>query len=105
MKAGQAIILTIALIIVGGFLSASFHTGLIAQWLVVISSLWVAIDSSKLQLKKYKTGIAYPPVILFIAVCLVWVIGFPWYLSVRYKIKNGLLPLKEPGVVTSVPTK
>ncbi len=24
-----------------------------------------------------------------------WIVGFPWYLSVRYKIKQGLVPLKE----------
>ena len=101
MKTWQAIIFTIALLFVGVFLSTLFRSGLVTWLLVLLSSLWAAIDSSKLQLKKYKTGIAYSPIVLFIAVAALWVIGFPWYLSVRYKIKNGSLPLKEVRVATA----
>ena len=65
-------------------------------WIVVLgSSLWAAIDSSKIQLKRYKSGVSYGPIVLFIACALLWIIGFPWYLSMRYKIKAGTAILKD----------
>jgi len=62
---------------------------------VLGTALWVAIDSSKIQLKRYKSGISYGPVVLFIACAMVWIVGFPWYLAMRYKIKTGTAILKD----------
>jgi len=63
--------------------------------MVLGTALWAAIDSSKLQLKRYKSGTSYGPVVLFFACALLWIVGFPWYLAMRYKTKIGTAVLKE----------
>ena len=63
--------------------------------MVLGTALWAAIDSSNIQLKRYKSGISYGPVVLFIACAMLWIVGFPWYLVMRYKIKQGKAVLKE----------
>ena len=64
-------------------------------FMVFITAVWAAIDSSKIHLKRYKSGISYQPVILFLGVLLLWVIAFPWYLIVRHKILTGTTVLKD----------
>jgi len=65
-------------------------------WIMLLgTSLWAAFDSSKIQLKRYKSGISYGPVVLFLGCALVWIVGFPWYLIMRYRIKTGAAVLKE----------
>lgn len=95
MKTPLAILFTVGLFVVCYAGSAFVHFDLV--WVMVLgTALWAAIDSSKLQLKRYKSGISYGPVVLFIACALLWIVGFPWYLSMRYKIKTGTAALKEP---------
>jgi len=65
--------------------------------MILLTAAWAAVDSQKLQLNLYKTGISYGPVVLFLAIALLWLIGFPWYLVVRDQIKAGTLPLKNPA--------
>ena len=66
------------------------------------SSLWVAIDSSKMQLKRYKSGVSYGPVALFIGCILLWLVAVPWYLWMRYQIESGRAVLKsETGNVAA----
>lgn len=94
MKTWQAILFTIALIIAANAVSVAVGFNLI--WpLVLLTSLWAAIDSRKIQLTRYKSGISYGPVVLFVACFMLWIVGFPWYLSMRYKIKNGSATLKD----------
>jgi hypothetical protein len=94
MKTLPAILFTIGLVVVCYVVSDLIHFGV--TWIMVLSTaLWSAIDSSKIHLQRYKSGIAYGPVVLFIGCALLWVIGFPWYLSMRYKIKNGTAILKD----------
>ena len=90
----------IAILFMLGCLAAciviSWLIGFDLTWIMVFgTALWVAIDSSKLQLKRYKSGISYGPVVLFFACAVIWIIAFPWYLSMRYKIKTGTATLKE----------
>ena len=61
---------------------------------VLLSALWAAWDSSKIDLPRYKTGIAYPPVVLFLLVGLLWIVGFPWYVYARQKVQRGELGMK-----------
>ena len=92
----KALTIAVALLTLTVLLNAFVHFNLV--WILVLgTTAWAAIDSAKLDLKKYKTGIAYGPVVLFIAVALAWIIGFPWYLVVRHQIKAGTLPLKQPA--------
>jgi hypothetical protein len=66
------------------------------QILILLSSIWAGIDSSKIELKKYKSGISYGPIVLTILCILLWIVAFPWYLVVRAKIKAGTAELKQP---------
>jgi len=59
------------------------------------TALWASLDSRKIQLKKYKSGISFGPVALLLFLTLFWYIGMPWYLHTRYRITNGLAELKD----------
>ncbi len=65
------------------------------ELVVLGTTIWAAIDSKKLEFKKYKSAISYGPVVMFLVIGFLWIIAFPWYLHVRYKIKNGLAELKS----------
>ena len=94
MKTWIAILFTIGLLAACIVLSALIRFDL--TWVMVLgTAIWVAIDSSKIHLKRYKSGISYGPVALFFACVLLWIIGFPWYLAMRYKIKAGTAILKD----------
>ncbi len=99
MKSYWAILFTLALLaatLVFSQLVGSHLVWIHVSILVFGTALWAAIDSSRLELKKYKSGISYGPVIVFVAISLLWIVGLPWYLAVRYKITHGLLELKQP---------
>ena len=68
---------------------------LLFQIFILLSSIWVGIDSSKIELKKYKSGISYGPIVLTILCLALWIVAFPWYLVVRTKIKDGKAELKQ----------
>jgi membrane protein YdbS with pleckstrin-like domain len=94
MKTWIAILFTIGLLAADIVISALIRFPL--TWFMVLgTALWAAIDSKKIQLKRYKSGISYGPVVLFIAIAFLWIIGFPWYLAMRYKIKTGTAVLKD----------
>jgi hypothetical protein len=97
MKTRGAVLLTIALSILASLLQLHIAGKDVPLLVFVIwgTAIWAAIDSSKIQLKCYKSGIACGPVVLFLGVLLLWVIAFPWYLAVRYKIKTGVAALKD----------
>src|SRR5215472_3581273 len=102
MKPWIAILFTLCLLAV--ILLASFLIPF-GGWLITLSTaLWAAIDSKKLQLKHYKSGISYGPTALFFGIALLWVVGFPWYLVMRYKIKTGTAVLKEASASCHVKT-
>jgi hypothetical protein len=73
-------------------------------WIMVLgTALWAAFDSTKIKLRRYKSGISYGPVVLFIACALLWIVGFPWYLAMRYKIQTGTAIVKPEFVQPSAP--
>jgi len=89
-----AILLTIAL--VGTCIVIYRLTGIDPSWIIVIgTAVWAAIDSRKIHLKRYESGISYGPVALFFGFALLWFIAFPWYLVVRHRIKTGTAILKD----------
>lgn len=63
--------------------------------MIIVSSIWVAKDSKKINLINYKSGISYSPIWLGILCFFLWIIAFPWYLIVRYKITHSLAKLKD----------
>ena len=96
MRPWLAVLITIVLFVASVFISRliNFDVTLI---MIVLTALWAAIDSAKLGLKRYISGISYGPVVLFIGVAMLWIVGFPWYLVVRHKIKTGAAVLKHGG--------
>jgi hypothetical protein len=94
MKTWQAILFSAGLLLITLFVSSLIHFDL-TLFMVGITALWAAIDSSKIQLRRYKSGISYGPVVLFIACALFWIVGFPWYLVMRHKIQTGSAELKD----------
>jgi hypothetical protein len=98
MRTSLAILLTI-----GIFAGCSLFSALIPLnpfvLVVVGTSVWAGIDSAMHQLRKYQSGISYGPVALGPLCAMFWMVGFPWYLSMRYKIRRGearLRPEFEP---------
>ena len=93
MKTPFAIAFAIALFVSCLVVSSIIRFDL--TWIMVLgTALWAAFDSSNVELKRYKSGISYGPVVLFFACALLWIVGFPWYLSMRHKIKTGTAVLK-----------
>jgi hypothetical protein len=54
-----------------------------------------AFDSMHINLRRYRTGISYGPVGLFVASALIWPLVLIWYFIVRVRIARGTMPLKE----------
>ena len=95
MKLWQAILLTLAIALVGAFLLPSDAIKLIP----FLSAFWAYIDAGNRDIKKYKTFFATNPGYVAIGMFLLWPIYFPWWLSFRYKIMHGQAPLKEESKV------
>ena len=97
MKWYWAILFTITLLLLTIGLSGIIEFDL-SLVMIPLSALFVAIDSKKISLVNYKSGISYRPIPLFFAVTFLWIAGLPWYLHVRYKIVNGIAELKDHNV-------
>ena len=103
MKTWIAILLTVGLIIACGWLVAVTDINLFVP-MIVGTSVWAGIDSSRLRMRRYQSGISYSPVVLGILCSMFWIVGFPWYLSMRHKILTGkarLRPEYEPWDMSS----
>jgi hypothetical protein len=94
MRWWLAILFTLFLLAVTSELS--LWLGSLPTFVTVIgTALWAAFDSSKIKLAQYKSAMPYKPVTVFLCVILLWIIAFPWYLAVRYRIKAGKAKLRE----------
>jgi NhaP-type Na+/H+ or K+/H+ antiporter len=89
------ILLTIWIPIACVVLATLIHFSSVMQIMILGTALWAAIDSSKIHLKRYKSGISYGPVVIFLCFLFLWIVAFPWYLIVRNKIKTGTAILKD----------
>ena len=97
MKAWLAILFTMALLATCYVVSALVYFDL--TWILIwVTSLWAGIDSSKLELNRYKLGVACRPMALFCLCALLWIFIFPWYLWARYQIKCGKADLKTEAI-------
>lgn len=97
MKTRDAILLTIALSLLGSMVGFDIagRTLYLISVVIVITAIWAAVDSSKIQFRRYQSGISCGPVVLFFGFLLLWVVAFPWYLSMRYRILAGTAVLKD----------
>jgi hypothetical protein len=84
-----------SLLLTLGFLVIGLYSPSPVMMIIVAgSAVWAAIDSQKIGLVKYKSGISYHPIVLLIGVLGIWIIAFPWYLIVRGQILSGRGVLK-----------
>ena len=67
-------------------LATLIHFSSVMQIMILGTALWAAIDSSKIQLKRYKSGISYGPVVIFLCFLFLWIVAFPWYLIDRKSV-------------------
>lgn len=107
MRVFTNILITIGLFILAMVVGAVFnavnppHPGdlnaiTVSVWLLVFASaIWASISSSNLEFRKYKTGLSYHPVTIFIVHLLLWIVAFPWFLTVRDNITDGSAELKD----------
>lgn len=54
-----------------------------------------AFDSMHIHLRRYKTGLSYGPVGLFVTGALIWPLILIWYFIIRVRIARGTMPLKD----------
>ena len=54
-----------------------------------------AFDSMHIRLRRFKTGLSYGPVGLFVVCALIWPIMIIWYFIVRVRIARGTMPLRD----------
>ena len=94
MPLPSAILFSVALMLCSGTLAVALDIPALPAFMVIGTALWVYFDARRLGLSRYRTGLLGPEVASLGCVG-VWIIAFPWYLSARHKILNGLLPLKE----------
>jgi hypothetical protein len=104
MKALFAILITVSLLTACYIVSALIYFDL--SWIFFgIISLWAGFDSKKIELNRYKLGIACKPIVLFCLCYLLWIFIFPWYLWARFKIKDGTAVLKDETLGTIGPVR
>ena len=93
----------VAIAVTAAFLGVSYLiTRAVQNWygsviMVAVTSLWVAWDSARVRVRQYKTQMANEPMMMLFMCFTLWILVFPWYLIIRQGIRQGFVPLKEPG--------
>ena len=90
-----AIPFALALAVLAAALSEPLNAPALPALMVIGTAVWAYFDGKKHNLGRYRTGLMNPEVVA-IGCILLWIVAFPWYLSTRYKIKTGQMPLKNP---------
>ena len=98
MKPWQVnILMIVGVILIAVFLPATIVKPIVFA-IVFGSAIWAFIDSKKLGIEKYKKTALTLSTTSFgtaFVVWLLWIIAFPMYISWRYRVMNGKIPLKE----------
>ncbi len=65
-------------------------------WIMIaVTALWAAYDSDRVGLRRYKTELSHGPIMVFLACAVLWILCFPWYLTLRHRIKSGTVMLRD----------
>lgn len=91
LSAVKAILLTAAITFVLVAVALFDEQGgkVLGAVVVLGTSLWIAFDSSRIEIRQYSTRLSGHPVALFFGAYILWIGVFPWYLVVRSKIRAG----------------
>lgn len=92
-------------VVLVGVASLIGNVGGIPATLILIlgTAVWAAYDSTQIHVREYKTAMAAHPLVLAIGIAILWIVFFPWYLTVRQRIKKGTQPRKVGSIATSAP--
>src|SRR5208283_5924394 len=82
-----------------------FVAGLLAIYAIYAREVYIALtafctagiaafDSAHVRLWRYKSGLAYGPIGLFMVCALIWPLAIIWYFVVRVRIARGTMPLR-----------
>ncbi|HEX3624271.1 MAG TPA: hypothetical protein VH280_02490 [Verrucomicrobiae bacterium] len=102
MKVFLAIAITVGLLIACYTVSALIYFDL-ALVLIGVSSTWAAWDAKRIGLYRYKSGLSGRPIVVFCLCYLFWVFMFPYYLWLRFKIKQGTAKFKDETATSARP--
>jgi RNase P subunit RPR2 len=84
MQKWQAVIIAVIMLIILSVLNSY-----IAIAIVIITTVWAALDASKIGAKYYNSKAS--PGSVVIGCLLLWIVVLPWYLYVRSQIKAGVV--------------
>jgi uncharacterized membrane protein YciS (DUF1049 family) len=88
-----AFVASVVLVVVAAQVENSTHVP--AVWLLILgSAAWAAWDSTQIHIREFKTTMAVTPIVLGLGIVVLWIVFFPWYLAVRYRIGQGTQPRK-----------
>jgi hypothetical protein len=65
--------------------------------LTVMSALWVAVESRRLCLHRYKATMGLDPLAAAVVMLLAWPMAFPLFLRLRYRVGRQRQPLRGPA--------
>jgi hypothetical protein len=93
MKTWRAILLTVGLWM--GASMVRFQMGdayvSLVPLMVLVSSAWVVRDAERRGLREVEPRLAHHRLVLFIGCVVLWVVAFPWYLTVRGREGKALV--------------
>lgn len=102
-RLSRAAALAVSLGLTGVFVALVIYDRTLAPYIsmmIVAISLWAAVDSHRIGLRRYKTRLAaVNPIVLFNVMYLLWPVLFPWYLVVCSRIGDGTLSRKDDRTV------
>lgn len=109
MKAFEAILITIAIVVFCTVVSLATDAFGIWALVVIGTAIWATIDAKKIQISKFKVSTPETPLAVFFTVLFLWIVFFPVYLVSRGRIRSGKAELRDPNVpvevVPSQPTR
>ena len=89
-----SLLFAFALAFGSGFAADRLQQPVVPALMVIGTALWVYFDGKRVGLARYRTLLLNPEVVTILCF-LLWIIAFPWYRHVRWRIANGTMPLRE----------
>jgi hypothetical protein len=94
-KAWIAIVFVSLFLLLLAFSSGDLLGGFLYAVIAFSMAGIAAFDSTHINLRKYKTWIAYGPIGIFVVCAMFMPIAVVWYFVVRLRIARGTMPLRE----------
>ncbi|NTU98500.1 hypothetical protein HGA64_00620 [Candidatus Falkowbacteria bacterium] len=98
MKLWQSILLTLGIVVFILIIPMQNKDGLVF-WVVLLSAIWSYADAGNKDINKYKITFAPTAGAVAVGMFFLWIIYFPLYLSIRSKMMNSQIGLREEGKV------